>query len=306
MGGRSMAVVRIFLSLLMLAFALPAAAQKLDETPRTAVISAFPPEIEALLRHTQVERTASINGVSFTLGEIAGQKVLLFASGISMVNAAMNTQLALDRFTVREIVFSGIAGGVDPGLGVGDVVVAEQWGQYLEAVFARETAGSYALPGFARRDFDNFGMIHPQPVEMQRDGEPEPRETFWFPVDPVLLARARTLQGRLALEHCASAERCLHRQPVLVIGGNGVSGSAFVDNAAFRAYVHATFGARLLDMETAAVAAVAHANRVPYIAFRSLADLAGGEAGANEMETFMRLASRNAALALEAFLATGR
>ena len=44
-------------------------------------------------------------------------------SGVSMVNAAMNTQLVLDRFTVKRIVFSGIAGGVDPGLTIGDVVV---------------------------------------------------------------------------------------------------------------------------------------------------------------------------------------
>ena len=45
-----------------------------------------------------------------------------------MVNAAMNTQLVLDRFNVTHIVFSGIAGGVNPSLNIGDVVVAERWG----------------------------------------------------------------------------------------------------------------------------------------------------------------------------------
>ena len=44
------------------------------------------------------------------------------------------------------------------------------------------------------------------------------------------------------------------------------------DNAAFREYTYATFQAHVLDMETAAVAAVAYSNGVPYIAFRSLSE----------------------------------
>jgi adenosylhomocysteine nucleosidase len=56
-------------------------------------------------------------------------------------------------------------------------------------------------------------------------------------------------------------------------------------------------------METAAVAAVAFVNTVPFIGFRSLSDLAGGSAGDNGMETFMGLGSASAAAALEGFLA---
>ena len=41
-------------------------------------------------------------------------------------------------------------------------------------------------------------------------------------------------------------------------------------------YTFKTFQANVLDMETAAIAHVAYANGVPYIAFRSLSDLAGG------------------------------
>ena len=48
---------------------------------------------------------------------------------------------------------------------------------------------------------------------------------------------------------------------------------------------------------------VAHSNGVPYIAFRSLSDLAGGGDGANEMDTFMHLAAANSAKVLQAFLA---
>jgi len=42
---------------------------------------------------------------------------------------------------------------------------------------------------------------------------------------------------------------------------------------------------------------------VPYIAFRSLSDLAGGGDGENEMGTFMGIAADNSAKVMLAFLA---
>ena len=81
-----------------------------------------------------------------------------------------------------------------------------------------------------------------------------------------------------------------------------MSGGAFVDNAAFRAHTFDTYGARLLDMESAAVAHVAYANAVPFIAVRSLSDLAGGGEGENQMEVFLGLAAGNAATAVKALL----
>jgi adenosylhomocysteine nucleosidase len=55
-------------------------------------------------------------------------------------------------------------------------------------------------------------------------------------------------------------------------------------------------------MESAAVAHVATTNGVPFLAFRSLSDLAGGGAGENEMQTFENLASENSVAVLRAFL----
>ena len=40
----------------------------------------------------------SVNGVTFSTGTLEGHEVVLFLSGISVVNAAMTTQLALDHF----------------------------------------------------------------------------------------------------------------------------------------------------------------------------------------------------------------
>ena len=113
-------------------------AVRLDDTPRIAVISAFAPELTVLLPQVQQPAKHSINGVEFTTGTLEGKPVVVFLSGISMTNAAMNTQLVLDRFHVSHVVFSGIAGGVNPSLHIGDVTVPAQWGQYMEWLMARE------------------------------------------------------------------------------------------------------------------------------------------------------------------------
>lgn len=124
---------------------------------------------------------------------------------------------------------------------------------------------------------------------------------FRFDVDPAMLAAARTL-SQVPLHHCTADAKGLTRAPEMVFGGNGVSGQAFVDIARFREYTFRTFDAKVLDMETSAVAQVAYANGVPYIAFRSLSDLAGGGEGENEIGTFFRLAADNSAKVVTALL----
>ena len=293
------------LSALLIAANMPDLAEAQDVragTPRIAVVSAFAPELEILKRELRDRSEHSANGVSFTTGLLEGHEVVLFLSGISVVNAAMTAQLALDRFAIDRIVFSGIAGGVDPSLGIGDVAVAERWGQYLEMLFAREVDSGWATMPFFEYPYGNFGMMFPRSVTVLRSGADEPEARFWFPVDAALLEAARSAADKVTLARCTADGRCLDRHPRIAVGGSGVSGGAFVDNAAFRTWVLETFGARLLDMESAAVAHVAYANDVPFVAVRSLADLAGGGEGANQMETFLDLAAGNAAAVVKAML----
>jgi adenosylhomocysteine nucleosidase len=298
----------IFCSVLLLALAgcaaLPASSTRFDETPRIAVISAFQPELTLLREELLQSRSFFANGVEFSVGVLRGKPVVLFLSGVSMTNAAMNTQLVLDRFRVSHLVFSGIAGGVNPDLHIGDVTVAQRWGQYLEVVLARETApGQYTLPPWVKdANLPNYGASYPRPVEVRSALRSGGERKFWFDADPALLEIASRIKD-VELDKCDAAQRCLAHPPKLVLGGSGVSGQAFVDNAAFRQYTFRTFRANVLDMETAATAMVAYANGVPFIAFRSLSDLAGGGDGGNEMGTFMKLAADNSAKVLLAFLA---
>ncbi|WP_138466515.1 5'-methylthioadenosine/S-adenosylhomocysteine nucleosidase [Poseidonocella sp. HB161398] len=290
-------------ALCLASLACPAALWAQEPVPRVAVMSAFAPEWGMLVDALEGAESQSANGVSFVTGRLAGQDVVLFLSGISMVNAAMTTQLALDTFDISAIVFSGIAGGVDPSLHIGDVVVAGQWGSYLEALLARETEDGYMQLPFVPTDFPNYGMIFPKSVEVMREGIEAPERKFWFEADPGLLATAETVAAEVEFESCAAEDDCLSAPPEVVVGGNGVSGMAFLDNADFREYVFDTFDAQVVDMESAAVAQVAWANQVPFIAFRSLSDLAGGGEGENEMGTFFALAAANSATLVTAFLA---
>lgn len=294
----------ILLALALLSSACAsAAAPGRDAISRIAVISAFEPELIALEGHVDGRADTTINGVTFITGKMSGKDIVLFLSGVSMVNAAMTTQMALDHFTIDRIVVSGVAGGVDPGLDVGDVVVASQWGQYLESLMAREAPGGFdaaKLP-VPHAGLPNFGMMFVRSIQIARGASP-PEQKLWFPADPAMLDAARALSGRVELRRCAG-DQCLTNAPKLIVGGNGVSGASFVDNAALREWAFRTFEARVLDMETAAVAHVAYVNQTPFIAFRSLSDLAGGEAGANQAQAFYRLASDNSAAVVLAFLA---
>lgn len=274
-----------------------------DATPRLAILSAFEPELETLRKKTEIERVEVFNGRSYYVGRLAGHEVVLLLSGYSMVNASMTTQTLLDHFQVREIIFSGIAGGVNPSLHVGDVVVPAQWGQYQEQLFARETPQGWD-PGRPTSSFTNYGMMFPREVRVtKRDGAPDQaEERFWFPADPAGLALARRVSTAVHLNRCTASGDCLETEPRVVVGGNGVSGPTFVDNAAYRQFAWNTFQADALDMETAAVATVAYVNGVPFIGFRSLSDLAGGGKGANEMAIFFQLAAENSATMVLAYL----
>ncbi|MEB3767822.1 5'-methylthioadenosine/S-adenosylhomocysteine nucleosidase [Acinetobacter sp. MD2] len=270
------------------------AADRIDHLPRIAIICAFQPEIPELRAALKNAKTHTINRTQFITGKLGDKNVVLFLSGISMVNASMTTQIALDHFNIKNIVFSGIAGGVNPALNIGDVTVPEQWGQYLESIMAREVNGTFKAPSFLQTPYPNFGMIFPQNVQIA-NGVQAPEEKLWFKVDPKMLSQAKQILSQTKIEQCTPDQHCLSHAPKVVFGGNGVSGQSFMDNTALRQYVFKTFNANVVDMESAAVAHVAYTNNTPFIVFRALSDLAGGGAGENEEGTFMALAAKNSA-----------
>lgn len=279
------------------------AAPQIESTPRLLVMTAFSPESKQLLQDAKIDQRYTVNGRTVHVGTLYGNPVVLAQSGVSMVNAAMSAQSLLDRFEIKAILFTGIAGGVNPDLHVGDVVIPAEWMQYQESRYARQVGDGWDL-GTGTRAYGNYGMIFPQPVSVASTAHPlQEKSVFIFKADPKLLDIAEQSIASAELDRCVALNAgCLSLTPKIVTGGRGVSGPTFVDNADYRDWVWKTFQADALDMETAAVAQVAYANDVPFIAFRSLSDLAGGGPGANELPYFFSLAARNSARTVKAFL----
>ena len=73
--------------------------------------------------------------------------------GMGKVNAGVAAALMLDRFPCGALMFCGVAGGLDPALGVGDVVVGTRniqydYGAEVEAGFKTYQPGKAPMPGF--------------------------------------------------------------------------------------------------------------------------------------------------------------
>ncbi|MFM9902626.1 MAG: 5'-methylthioadenosine/S-adenosylhomocysteine nucleosidase [Polaromonas sp.] len=284
-----------------------------DCTPRIGIVSAFGAEADLLVAQTRSPRRYVVNGNRFTTGVLRGNRVVIVLSGVSMINSTMVTQLMLNHFRVERLVMSGIAGGLNPALNVGDVTVPDRWIMPMEVYWSHNSdvpkpcgaaLGDMACLGlkFAMTQ-DASGRVTPQPPPfelttpsgkvptglfmrenfvMTSKSSPQGEYKFAYPVDTAMLAVARTLNPKLS--QCGGApgaapdpQRCMKHTPKMVLGGAGVSGTAFLANADYRKYLFENLQANTFEMETAALAHVAYANAVPYIAFRSLSDLAGGE-----------------------------
>ncbi|MDE3839698.1 5'-methylthioadenosine/S-adenosylhomocysteine nucleosidase [Bacillus methanolicus] len=93
---------------------------------KVAIIGAMEEEV-ALLREKMEERSVeTIAGCEFTSGMLNGVDVVLLRSGIGKVNAAMSTSILLERFKPDYVINTGSAGGLNPELNVGDVVISTE------------------------------------------------------------------------------------------------------------------------------------------------------------------------------------
>lgn len=91
-----------------------------------AIIGAMEEEVTILRDKIEEKSVETIAGCEFTSGKMNGKDVILLRSGIGKVNAAMSTSILLERFRPDYVVNTGSAGGYDPDLNVGDVVISSE------------------------------------------------------------------------------------------------------------------------------------------------------------------------------------
>lgn len=97
-----------------------------ETTMKIAVIGAMEQEVELLRNALTNTETQTIANSEYTTGTYEGKDVVLLKSGIGKVNAAMSTTILLHTFKPDVVINTGSAGGYDPALEVGAVVISDE------------------------------------------------------------------------------------------------------------------------------------------------------------------------------------
>lgn len=63
-------------------------------------------------------------GIIFFTGSLNGFSVVICKCGVGKVNASVCTQILIEHFSVTHVIFTGVAGALDPTLDIGDIVVS--------------------------------------------------------------------------------------------------------------------------------------------------------------------------------------
>jgi adenosylhomocysteine nucleosidase len=221
--------------------------------------------MDRLHQPRRVERA----GRAFWLGELHGQPVVLALSRIGKVAAATTATTLIEAFGVQRLIFTGVAGGIGPGVQVGDVVVAQEFVQH----------DMDASPLFPRYEIPLYG-----------------RERF---ACDALLVRVLLDATRCGLQQLGL--------PATVHQGLIASGDRFVSAAEEARLLHATLSEAghaplAVEMEGAAVAQVCHDYGVPYAAMRTISDRADDTAHVDFPKFVVEVASRYALAILDDFM----
>ena len=117
-----------------------------------AIVSAMQEELAAVLALMPDERKVIAGGRAFWHGRLHGHEVIAVLSRIGKVAAATTATALVERFGVRQVVFTGVAGGLAPGVRRGDVVVADSFLQHdldVSPLFPRYEVPLYGTSRFA-------------------------------------------------------------------------------------------------------------------------------------------------------------
>lgn len=240
--------------------------------PEVAVLAAFPAELAPLLAAASVRETTMMGGRVWRLGTLGGVPVVLGLLGIGLRNAETTAELVLDRFPVRAVVVSGVAGAEAR---IGDVTVPAVWVAPDGTEYATDPAWLDIAAAVAAT---------PPPLERCTAVPPEP------PGSLVCLAEAPTvLVGVRGRSDDPFGGRPFPCDPA----GDEVSGC---DVRGARAEISAVV---TQDMETAAVARAAARRHIAFVAVRAVSDGHGDPLGLPgfpaQFFVYYRLAAGNAA-----------
>lgn len=243
--------------------------------PITGLLGAFGAEVTLVKQSLLEPDSVRVDGVLFMTGRIGKQRVVVAETGIGKVNAAMTTTLLLNHFHPQRVLFTGIAGGTNPALQPGDIVIARQTGYH---------------------DYQSI-TFDQKPTQQTRNAVSGAMNPAFFPADSLMLLRAQAAARVVPFESIPGTNR-----PPSVTTGVVVTGDQFISSGQKVAQLRQDFGADATEMEGAAVAQVCYQMRVPCLVIRSLSDRADDNAR-RDMLSFYQTAARNSAKLVIALLA---
>jgi len=123
---------------------------------KIAIIGAMAEEVALLKEKITNKKEQQIAGFHFVEGLLFDKEVVLLQSGIGKVNAAMSTTILLENFKPDYLINTGSAGGLNPDLNVGDVVISQE---------VRHHDVDATIFGY------EYGQVPQMPAAFEADGE---------------------------------------------------------------------------------------------------------------------------------------
>ena len=243
-------------------------------TEITGILGAFGAEVALIHDKIEDKKEITLQNLRFTEGNLNGRHVVLAQTGMGKVNAAITTTLMLVHFKPHEILFTGIAGGVDPKLVPGDIVIG------------------------SKVAYHDYGAITPDSMAHKPTHNPVDNSLnpFYFKCDDKLIALAQNVSSKLVLTKIGS----ISRVPKIVTGII-VTGDVFVSSDAATIKLHSEMNAEATEMEGAAVGQTCFQQSVPFLVIRSLSDSASNNAH-EDVAAFYGVAAQNSAMMVMAVL----
>jgi adenosylhomocysteine nucleosidase len=232
------------------------------------LLSAMPEEIEAL--RPSLQDACAVEGAGAARaawqGRLHGHPVTVAFSRWGKVAAAATAAHLIARLQPTQVIFTGIAGALDPTLQVGDLVVARDLYQH---------------------DLDASPFFAPTVVPLL--------DRSAMPTDAVLsqaLLRAAQ-QWHAAAQASAAADRTAADLPRRIVHGDIATGDQVIGTAVAREIVRRRVPrAVCVEMEGAAVAQVCHEFGVPFACLRLISDSADECIAPDEIYALARRSGR--------------
>jgi adenosylhomocysteine nucleosidase len=257
---------KLLLVILIFGYSISGSAQ------RIALMGALDSEIAILLDSMKGQKKVTKGGIDFYTGKLKGKKVVVLKAGVGKVNAAYSTAILLQNFKVSSLIFTGVAGGLDPEALPGDLVIGEKLVQY----------------DFGKVDSLGFEVW---PFRKLTGG---PHEDLYVASNKNLIQISQNAAQKVDFVPVSN------RQPK-VFSGVIATGDLFVSSNEKAMWLYTEFDALATEMEGAAVAHICRTLDIPFIVIRSCSDNANNHARMN-FNQFVGPASENSARLVLAIL----